>query len=142
MNRDNLAQGARPALIAAVVGGYLWYLAVTLSRVESVVFAAVAGLMIGASYAKGAAVASRRGAIFVGGLTLATMIGAQYFIDRHFGGGGGRDFALWMGFSNAFRMVRASLIGSFSEFLSWLAAVGLAVWASLRDGTRVRYRTR
>jgi hypothetical protein len=125
-------------LAAAVLGAVVWYLVVAFTQRQFVVLALGVGILIGVGTLKGARHPGPSIALLAGVIAVVAMFFAHYFIDRHFlikgleaeGARGHLD--LWLGFHDAWTLVRIGAKAEPSQYLFSVLAIGAAAFTGFK----------
>lgn len=131
-SQERFGRGVLYALGTGIGVGTIWYFVVTLIKIQSVYLAIGVGFAIGAMYIKGSLRPSPQGGITSGTIAVATILVAQYFIDRHFLiQAVQREFTgvhvpVWLGLTPAYRLMKLSLENNWFRLLAWAAAIAAA----------------
>jgi hypothetical protein len=125
-------------LAAAALGGLAWYLVVAFTQRQFVILALGVGFLIGVGTLKGARRPGPSIAILAGVIAVLAMFFAHYFIDRHFlvkaieSRGAVASVPLWMGFHDAWTLVRLVATDEPSQYLFSLLAIGAAAFTGFK----------
>ncbi len=118
------------AVGAAIVVGGLYFLFVTLLKLQSFYVSIGVGAAIGAAYLTGSGKGSKRGGIISAVLVVITLAVTQYFIDRKFlidaleREGSQYVVPLWMGVDITKRVMKATFDRNQIRVLFYVLAVG------------------
>lgn len=128
----SLGAGIVYGLVAGLLGGAGWYLAVILTKRQFVYLAVAVGALVGTAVAKGTRTSKGAAPLVAAVITLATMCVSQYFIDRWAAIqyieeiGSPARVPLFLSLPRAVDVVRAGLSADPSQGLFWAIAVVLS----------------
>ncbi len=139
MARPNMLRGLVFGLVAALVGGVVWYLVTAYSNRQFAYLAVILGIAVGTASALGARKAGVPVAAMAAVIALVGAVGSYYFVDRHFIIEGFKDefgqdpeIPLFGSIDQVRKVLKAGYEAEGSQYLFTLLAGGAAAFAGFK----------
>jgi hypothetical protein len=139
MSRPNMLRGTVFGLIAAGVGGLVWYVVTAYSDRQFAYLAILLGVAVGAASAAGARKTGIPVAAMAAVIALAGAVASYYFVDRHFileglkaQFGQDADLPLFGGVDQVREVLKAGYEAEGSQYVFTLLAGGAAAFGGYR----------